>query len=328
MTSSITKVSDIASNLLNQTQDIQKDEAATRKKADLGLILWDAVNFKQNQYGTLVNIQSELDQVSPSIPLNHQDLERAVHNLIDNAVEASSDKSVILLTLRQIDQMACIQLIDSGKGIPKESLARLGTRGFTFGKVGGTGLGLFYAKQFVESIGGSLHVKSEVNIGTTVSLFIPTSETKVDEVLNLKADESLLVLDDQETIREQVHEKFAMLKSHGLRLKVFASILEMEDWMVHNRGEFFLVSDYYLQNESDEQCDIVGSKKETGLDVIKRLGIENKSMIFTSAYEDKDIQLCASSLGVRLLSKEQFFEMQFIFDDSMNNKSSGPIVLN
>jgi hypothetical protein len=86
--------------------------------------------------------------------------------------------------------------------------------------------------------------------------------------------------------------------------------------MVHNPGEFRLISDYYLKNESNEQCEVEVSKKETGLDAIKRLGIENKSMVFTSAYEDKDIQLGTSSLGVRVLSKEQFFEMQFILKDS------------
>ncbi len=173
LTSSIEKVSDIASNLLVQTQDMQRVEIATRSKTNLAAVVSDVVNFKQNQYGIMVDIQIKLDNVELSTPLNRQELERTLHNLIDNAVEASKAESTIWLTVSQIEHLALIQVIDKGKGIPNEAMAMVGTKGYTSGKSNGTGLGLFYAKQFAEAIGGRVQINSELGIGTKVSIYIP-----------------------------------------------------------------------------------------------------------------------------------------------------------
>ncbi len=57
--------------------------------------------------------------------------------------------------------------------IPAEILPKLATRAYTIGTPGGQGLGLYHAKNSVESWGGSLAIASTLGMGTTVTVKLP-----------------------------------------------------------------------------------------------------------------------------------------------------------
>ena len=69
-----------------------------------------------------------------------------------------------------------VDVEDSGVGMDAAALARIFEPYFST-KATGTGLGLTIAKRNVELIGGSIGVRSEPGLGTTVSLHIPVSST-------------------------------------------------------------------------------------------------------------------------------------------------------
>ena len=70
----------------------------------------------------------------------------------------------------------CIEVRDSGTGIPPEVLARVLEPFFTTKQPGqGTGLGLSQAYGFATQAGGSLDITSQVGVGTTVKLVLPAS---------------------------------------------------------------------------------------------------------------------------------------------------------
>ena len=99
---------------------------------------------------------------------------RVISNLINNAIEASPAKSTILVNVRLAeDQSLILSVMDQGRGIPEEDLKNLGTYGFTSGKVAGSGLGLFSAKEFLSELGAKLEVDSMLDVGTTVSMRFP-----------------------------------------------------------------------------------------------------------------------------------------------------------
>jgi len=99
---------------------------------------------------------------------------RVISNLINNAIEASPAKSTILVIVRLAeDQSLILSVMDQGRGIPEEDLKNLGTYGFTSGKVAGSGLGLFSAKEFLSELGAKLEVDSMLDVGTTVSMRFP-----------------------------------------------------------------------------------------------------------------------------------------------------------
>lgn len=107
------------------------------------------------------------------------DLKRILSNLINNSAEALSPASggqgqiTITITLTHAQNTTTITIKDNGRGIPPRQLKQIGKRGFTFGKTGGSGLGLHYAVKKIRSWGGSLRMRSSPNRGTTIMIELP-----------------------------------------------------------------------------------------------------------------------------------------------------------
>jgi len=75
-----------------------------------------------------------------------------------------------------------IRVTDTGPGIPKGDLPRLGERFYRVDKtrsreLGGTGLGLSIVKHLMAAHGGRMDIESTFGQGTTVSLFFPAGPT-------------------------------------------------------------------------------------------------------------------------------------------------------
>ena len=72
-----------------------------------------------------------------------------------------------------------IRVIDCGIGIPKSDINNIGNKFFRATNsisISGTGIGLYLTKYFIELLNGSFSIKSEQNIGTTVTIIIPLSK--------------------------------------------------------------------------------------------------------------------------------------------------------
>lgn len=91
-----------------------------------------------------------------------------------------------------------IQVDDNGCGIPPEAEAKIFSRGATFGKVNGIGLGLFHTKKTVESWGGNIHFE-RLSQGTRFVVTIPLAQTGV-QFVGLDPHKKLKVIDDDHTV--------------------------------------------------------------------------------------------------------------------------------
>ncbi len=104
-------------------------------------------------------------------------LERVLANLISNAIKYSPEKTTITLKVGRKGGFAVASVTDEGVGIPPMELQNIflpfRRLEHTRKLARGTGLGLFSVKKIVESHGGSIRIKSEVEIGTTVEISIP-----------------------------------------------------------------------------------------------------------------------------------------------------------
>ena len=69
-----------------------------------------------------------------------------------------------------------IQVADNGPGIAPELRGRLFEPFATFGKAGGTGLGLALSKKIIDDHGGSIQCVSEPGKGTTFTIRLPAGE--------------------------------------------------------------------------------------------------------------------------------------------------------
>ncbi|MDW8436647.1 MAG: ATP-binding protein [Chloroherpetonaceae bacterium] len=104
-------------------------------------------------------------------------------NLITNAAQAiEHSNGEIRIKTEVVDGYAVIRVSDNGKGIPKEHLNKIFEPFFTTKPVGqGTGLGLSICYQIIEKHHGSIKVESQVGVGTTFTIKIPTKQTRRDD---------------------------------------------------------------------------------------------------------------------------------------------------
>ncbi len=98
---------------------------------------------------------------------------RLLLNLVKNASEAMKKGGVIRFSVRAEGPWLVWQVEDTGCGMPPEILAKVFEPFATFGKSGGTGLGMTIAKSVAEAHGGQIDLESTVGVGTKVRVRIP-----------------------------------------------------------------------------------------------------------------------------------------------------------
>jgi len=96
----------------------------------------------------------------------------ALHNLLQNAMDASMPGGQIVLKLRTIGDEIEIEVADRGHGMSTETTGSARLPYFTT-KDHGTGLGLSVTEKVVTECGGRLDLKSESGQGTTVTIALP-----------------------------------------------------------------------------------------------------------------------------------------------------------
>ena len=102
--------------------------------------------------------------------------ERAVGNLIDNALRFTPENGSIQITLSQHDADFEVAISDNGCGIGSEHLPRVFDRFYraeSSRSSDGAGLGLALVKSIMDLHGGSAKIESEIGRGTTVTLSFP-----------------------------------------------------------------------------------------------------------------------------------------------------------
>ncbi len=99
-------------------------------------------------------------------------LREALFNLVANAIEATDRGGDVEVHIAGRAATAEILVRDSGRGMPREVLERVGTPFFTT-REQGTGLGVAMARAAFAQHGGDLHYRSEIGRGTTATGILP-----------------------------------------------------------------------------------------------------------------------------------------------------------
>jgi signal transduction histidine kinase len=109
-------------------------------------------------------------------PLDARLVKQAVLNLMINATQAMTGGGELILSANKDDHEACIDIVDTGSGIPPDALANI-FKAYYSTKKGGTGLGLAISQRIAREHGGSLTVQSEVGKGSRFTLHLPLRDT-------------------------------------------------------------------------------------------------------------------------------------------------------
>ncbi|WP_377864571.1 ATP-binding protein [Bacillus sp. R86525] len=105
-------------------------------------------------------------------------LKQAIMNVVKNGIEAiQGNKGYLKVTAIQKDEMIIIRVKDSGVGMTKEQLTRLGQPYYSL-KEKGTGLGLMVTFSILQAHNGTLEYKSESGKGTEAIIILPAVRYK------------------------------------------------------------------------------------------------------------------------------------------------------
>ncbi|MES1026664.1 PAS domain S-box protein [Gloeocapsa sp. BRSZ] len=165
-----------------------------------------------------IEIVLDLDPFVASVSGDAARLQQVVWNLLSNAVKFTPNNGQVTVELRQINQLAQIRVLDTGKGINPQFLPHVfeyfrQEDGSTTRQFGGLGLGLAIVRQIVELHGGRVGAESGgENQGATFIVQLPTAQQMVanasepiqtqTEVEAPLAGIQILLVDDEPDTRE------------------------------------------------------------------------------------------------------------------------------
>lgn len=172
-------------HMTNMLEDILIIGKAESGKLEFNPTPVDVLAFCQNileefQLGAGSGYHFEFGQQG-SCGLRHLDeklLRQIIGNLLSNALKYSKPGSTIFFELNCQANGTIFKIRDQGIGIPAEDLPRLFEvfhRAKNVGTIQGTGLGLTIVKRSVDLHGGTIEVQSEVEAGTTFTIWLPAS---------------------------------------------------------------------------------------------------------------------------------------------------------
>lgn len=116
-----------------------------------------------------------------SIYVDAKQIVQVLGNLLTNAQQAIPGTGQVTILVRKHDDHVSIAISDTGSGMSTETLARIFDPLFTT-KARGIGLGLPVCEKLVTINGGSIEVRSEVGVGSTFTVLLPTGPSEVREM--------------------------------------------------------------------------------------------------------------------------------------------------
>lgn len=127
------------------------------------------------------SVSCRLPSLSHFAMVDRKLLERALINLIGNALVHNPAGTHVAVLLTSADDSLEVSVRDDGRGMDEESLGRVWVRyerGSDVGKdTDGIGLGMSVARQLVEAMNGSVEIASMPGAGTTVVVRLPSADT-------------------------------------------------------------------------------------------------------------------------------------------------------
>lgn len=177
--------------LVNNLLDITRANAGrikiNKKNIDIVFLtkaITESVYDYAAQKGVMVSFSSSFKR--KVIGIDDEKYERIILNLISNAIKFTPEGKSISVTLRSIKDKVCIEVKDSGIGIPQDKIDIIFDK---FGQVDsslsrqaeGTGIGLSLVKMFVKALDGSISVKSKVGKGSTFFVMFPNEKVVEEE---------------------------------------------------------------------------------------------------------------------------------------------------
>ncbi len=130
-------------------------------------------SFKEKDI-TIIYNDSQDDLI---FKMDDEKIKRMLYNMLYNSKEAMPDGGEIIIETSKIDNNHIkLSIIDNGTGIPDEIKPKIYEPFVTYGKSGGTGLGMAIVKKIADAHNAQIKVESEINKGTRFDIIFDLNE--------------------------------------------------------------------------------------------------------------------------------------------------------
>jgi len=170
--------------LINDLLDVAKIEAGFRHfeqvPMQLSEILTEIVEFLEAKAEVQrVKLKLQADPNLPAILADRRGMEEIFTNLISNAINYSPDGGDVTISAQSQGDFLEVRVADRGIGIESEEIPKIFDKFYRVKspetrQVIGTGLGLPIVKSVIEAHRGSIEVESQVGVGSTFRVLLPT----------------------------------------------------------------------------------------------------------------------------------------------------------
>ena len=176
--------------LVNDILDFAKIQAGKMdffiEEQDLrGCLDLQITNFQQMAAQKNIQLNYEVSEGPLLCYFDNVRLGEVFSNVINNAIKFSNENSEVKVVVKkEVSESYLVSVIDQGKGIPADKVDKVFNEFETVGNINthqkGTGLGMPISKRIMDSMGGSIQLKSVEGQGTTFFIRIPT-DRNLDE---------------------------------------------------------------------------------------------------------------------------------------------------
>ncbi|MBI4660078.1 MAG: PAS domain S-box protein [Verrucomicrobia bacterium] len=283
-----------AANLTRQLLTFSRRQAMQPACLDLNQVVSSVTKMLQRILGEDIMLQVSYAPKLPWIKADQGMLEQVLMNLAVNARDAMPHGGRLMITTSElcadedyrrthpevsVGTFTCLEVSDTGCGIPSEHLPLIFEPFFTTKEVGrGTGLGLATVYGIVQQHHGWIKVSSEVAQGTIFRICLPATEEKPTgkteiNSMNIRGGrETIFIVEHNPSVRELAR---SVLERYGYAvLEASDGTSALNSWEEHKDRIDLLLTDLVMPNGM------------TGLELAEKLQADNPRLrvIYTSGY--------------------------------------------
>jgi len=214
----IVKNAQRAKALTQQIRAFSRTSSSAPSPVDINEVVAGTEPLLSSLLGDTVTLEMRLYEGAGRVLVNPAKLEQVVVNLAVNARDAMPAGGLLVVSTARVrhasGERVQLEVSDTGTGIDPGIRSKIFEPFFTTKPLGrGTGLGLSIVNGVAQDCGATVEVESEQGYGSTFRILFPVSRSEGPGALesgeppgSYRGTESILVVDDEEAIRELVRE--------------------------------------------------------------------------------------------------------------------------
>jgi nitrogen-specific signal transduction histidine kinase len=291
---------------------------------DLSSLVGGMMELFKRSVGESIALRADLKDGLWRTKVDPNQLESALLNLVINSRDAMPGGGTIIIETENVSlsrselrafpdvtpgPYLMVAVRDTGIGMPPQVKARAFEPFFTTKDIGqGTGLGLSMVYGFVKQSGGHVVIGSEVNVGTTIRIYLPRSleqaasqRTATDEPRKLpRGSETILLVEDDQEVRAYSCE---ILKNIGYRVLEAHDCSSAQAALDSNPEIQVLFTDVGLPGTNGKQLADIAAQRRPDLRVL-----------FTTGYAHGVLPGDANLLAKPFTPEALAFKMRAVID--------------